>query len=517
MIPVATAAQIRECDRATIDDLGLPGLVLMENASRSVAFRAFEMFDDAMAGKRIAVYCGKGNNGGDGFATARHLHNAEAIVKVFLIGSAEKLTGDAAFNCQLFKKIGGMVKEIHESDDFPLPPYDFDLAVDALLGTGFKGEAHGLFAEAIDQINTMSCPVIAVDMPSGVEADTGKATGSVVEADVTVTFGLVKRGLLVTPGREMAVEVAIADISIPRSVVLQQEIKLAIPEDEDVQATIPQRLATAHKGMVGHVLIIAGSPGFTGAAALAGEAALRTGCGLVMVGVPASLNAILEAKLTEVMTVPLPESKAGTLTKEAYPVLAEKIEWAHVVVIGPGLGRDPLTAELLALLLENVEKPLVIDADGLNLIAEHPELLEKLPEGTVLTPHPGEFNRLKKAAGREWSDDPFEASLEFAQAYKVNLVLKGAPTIVTAFDGRQYLNPTGNAGMATGGSGDVLTGMIASLAAQGANMVDAAWLGVYLHGQAGDRAADALGQHGMLAGDIVKLIPEAIKMQVFPD
>ncbi len=510
MIPVADIAQMRECDRITIEELGIPGLVLMENASRAVAFEALERLGEEPSGKIAWVFCGKGNNGGDGFAVARHLKNAGVVVHVVLMGRADGLKGDARFNCELFRRLGGGIIE-SKGDEPPVPPGGKpDLVIDALLGTGFTGVVQGGYASAVELINRTGAPVIAVDIPSGVEGDTGAVNGPAVQADVTVTFGLLKRGLLLPPGREAAGEVIVADIGIPPAVVNRQDIRLNLVGEPDVRRAMPRRLPTAHKGDAGHVYIIAGSTGLTGAAAMAAKAAMRTGTGLVVVGVPRSLNPILEVKLDEAMTQPLAETAAGALSVEAFDEISPRLEWAQVVVIGPGLGRDPATSELIAKLLPVIDRPLVIDADGLNHLAEHPELLQALPEATILTPHPGEFARLTGLTTKRIRSDPVGAARQWALEWGATVVLKGSPTVTATADERVYINPTGNSGMATGGTGDVLTGVVAGLVAQGVDPRDAAWLGAYIHGAAGDRARETKGTYGLVAGDLVDYLPETM-------
>ncbi|MBT7619066.1 MAG: NAD(P)H-hydrate dehydratase [Calditrichaeota bacterium] len=510
MIPVATSKQMRECDRITIEEIGIPGLVLMENASRAVAIQAMEIFGGSATGKHVVVYCGKGNNGGDGFAVARYLKNAGAVVDVFLLGEIADLKGDALRNCQFFQKISGKVIELSLNSDLPNLSNDVDLIIDALLGTGFQGEVRDLFALVIAGMNNISAPVIAVDMPSGVDADSGLAAAHAVQANATVTFGLMKRGLLLSPGRELAGEVIAADIGIPPEVIEKQDIKVNLVEKRDVCTNIPNRHPAAHKGDAGHVYILAGSPGMTGAAVLSAKSAMRTGAGLVAVGIPKDLNPIIEMKLDEAMSQPLPQTSSGNLAKSALPEILPRLDWADCIVIGPGLGTDSETGELLAELLKVTNKPLIIDADGLNLLAANPALLDELPVGTVLTPHPGEFKRLT-GNSLDSTTDKFDLVSSCALKWGATVVLKGSPTITGLPDGRFYINPTGNPGMATGGSGDVLTGIIAGLVAQGLDTEVAAWTGVYIHGAAGDRAATIWGIHSMLAGDIQKCLSKTLK------
>ena len=510
MIPVATTAQMRECDRVTIEELRLPGLVLMEHASRAVAAQAARMLKDKPGGW-IWIFCGKGNNGGDGFAAARHLSNVGYEIALFLLGSADDLTGDARFNRDLYRRIGGRIREIKGPDDLRFRGVRPDLVIDALLGTGFQGEVSGLYADAIHVISDLKAPVLSVDIPSGVECDSGSVMGPAVTADATVTFGLLKPGLLIPPGREYAGAVSVADIGIPPQVVVRRRIRLFVVEESDVRRVMPHRSPAAHKGDAGHVYILAGSPGLTGAAALSAEAAMRSGVGLAVVGVPASLNPVLEVKLTEAMTQPLPENSRGALAAEAFESILPRLQWADTVVLGPGLGRDLDTAALLGRLLGVIDKPLVIDADGLNLLADNPRLLKKLPPETVLTPHPGEFARLTGLNMSRILSNRVEEARRWAKKWGVTLTLKGSPSLTALTNGVVLLNSTGNAGMATGGSGDVLTGVIAALSAQGLPLQDAAWAGIYIHGAAGDRAADKKGEPGMIAGDIIDALPDTLK------
>jgi len=468
------------------------------------------MLGGEVEGKQVLIYCGKGNNGGDGFAAARHLKNAGAEVITYLLGKTGDLKGDALVNCKIFQKIDGKVIELSIKTGIPSPDVNVDLIIDALLGTGFQGQVRDLYAHAIDEMNSTSAPIIAVDMPSGVDADSGNAASHAVQAHATVTFGLIKRGLLFSPGRELAGKVIVTDIGIPPEVVESQDIRIKLIEEDDVKLQIPKRHPAAHKGNVGHVYILAGSPGLTGAAVLSANGAMQSGAGLVVVGVPEDLNPVLEMKLDEAMSQPLSQTESGKLAKSALSDILPRLEWAHCVAIGPGLGTDQETGELLAELLKLVRKPLIIDADGLNLLAENPVLLDNLPKGTVLTPHPGEFRRLTGETENS-AVDKFENLTSYAKRWGATIVLKGSPTITAFPNGSLYLNSSGNSGMATGGSGDVLTGLIAGFVAQGLNPEVAAYTAVYLHGAAGDRAADLKGIHSMLAGDILECLGDTLK------
>jgi len=525
MIPIASVTQMRECDRITINELGIPGSILMENASRAVAERVISLLDNQPEGKQVAIFCGKGNNGGDGYAIARHLKTHQAEVTVFTTTRTNELSGDALWSAELFIERGGTVclldpdsianllnsSKGKTSSSFDQPA----LFVDALLGTGFRGTPDGITTSLINFINSYSSVlVIAVDIPSGVAGDTGVVETVAVRAVETVTFGLKKPGLLLEPGRSYAGNVTVADIGISPEVVGKQAISLFETTYSAVQELLPRRPVTAHKGSVGHAYIIAGSPGMTGSATLSALACQRTGAGLTVVGIPASLNAIMEVKLTEAMTQPLPENGNHHLALTALPYVVTKLEWADAVAFGPGVSTDIGTGALLSGILDVIERPLVIDADGLTLLSLNRHLLENLPKNVVLTPHPGEFSRLTGLTVKEIERDRVSHGRKYAVKWGVTLVLKGAPTIIALPSGAVYINPTGNPGMATGGSGDVLTGVIVSLIAQGLTVGSAAIASVYIHGLAGDRAANKLGQAGMIASDILAELPEVIKDMV---
>lgn len=514
MKKIATAQEMRHLDSAAIDEAGIPGLILMENAAVGV-LRAIRMtVGDELPGKRFIMACGKGNNGGDGYAVARHLLNRGAEVTVLAIGPVADLKGDAAVNAHIFGVIGGRIIEQRQGAIPDLPPAD--LIVDGLLGTGLSGPAKGQIARAIDWINARPEPVVAIDIPSGVESDTGFAAGPAVRADRTVTMGLLKRGLVLPPGRDLAGTVHIANISLPPRVWAGSAIHFNLVEARDVRMMLPRRAPTAHKGDAGRAFVLAGSPGMTGAATLCSQAALRIGAGLVILGIPSSLNPILEVKLTEVMTRLLPENDRGALHPKALPVIEDLVSWADVVGIGPGLSQDSDTEETVRRLLGTIKKPLVIDADGLNALGRESEFAGMLPAGSILTPHPGEFSRLCGKSISEILAHRVDLAAEKAAAWGAVLVLKGSPTIIADPGGEVYCNSTGGPALATGGSGDVLTGMILGLLAQGCPPVHAACAGVYLHGLAGDLSARDVGVAATIAGDLDRFIPKAMR-EVWPE
>jgi len=509
---IVTAAQMKELDRRTIEEAKVPGATLMERAGSGVVL-AMERAAGSLSGKTVAVLCGKGNNGGDGFVVARLLRKRRATVRVLLLAHPGDLSGDAKTMHRRFLSVAGAkaVSASPSPDTIRAALAQSDLIVDALLGTGLSAPIQDPYRMAVDLVNAADRPVIAVDLPSGIHADTGAVMGEAVRADVTVTFGLPKLGLYTGAGLEYAGTVEIVDIGIPPSLVGPIDSHVSLITGDTVRLLIPTRRPASHKGTYGHAGIIAGSVGKTGAAAMAARAALRVGAGLVTVATPASVNDTLESKLLEAMTVPMPETKARTLARAGLEEILSFANARTAVAIGPGLTTHPETVELIHALLPRLEKPSVLDADALNALVGRTSLLEECKAPTILTPHPGEMARLVEgASSRSINDDRIGAAVAFAKARRVLLVLKGARTVVAHPDGLAALCPTGNPGMATAGTGDVLTGMIVGLLAQGLAPWDAARAGTYLHGLAGDLAAAELGLAGLTAGDVIERIPAAL-------
>lgn len=507
----ATANEMREIDRSAIQDYGVPGAVLMENAGVAVV-RQLETIIDQVADRKFCILAGKGNNGGDGYVIARHLVNQGARVKVFLLGEKTAVSGDAKINLDIIDRMGIDVIEIvteRDWDKIKVAATFADCLVDALLGTGFRGEIEGELALLIDIINAAGKLVVAVDIPSGVNADTGQVCGKAVEATHTVTFGLPKPGLFLYPGADYTGELTVADIGIPAAIAAEQQIKQNIVMAGMIRSILPRRSPAAHKGMSGRVAVVAGSRGLSGAAAMAAEGALRAGAGLITLAAPGSLQDVLAIKLTEVMTRPLDETPAGTVSQEAVPEIAALAAKSDVLAIGPGLGRDASTMAAVRAVIESAECPLVIDADALYALAGYTDMLADCAALPVLTPHPGEMARLTGLSTQAVNADRVGVARQAALDWGSIVVLKGARTVIAFPDGEVYINTTGNAGMATGGTGDVLTGIIASLIAQGLSSHDAAVAGVYIHGLAGDIAA-ASGMVGMAATDVIKALPAAL-------
>ncbi len=510
---LVTAEQMQELDKKTINQLGIPGVVLMENAGLQVVNVIQDEFG-AVKGKRIAIFAGKGNNGGDGFVIARHLANRGAEVKVMVFGELADISGDAKVNLDILLNMGHKVMPLNNMNSINIVKLAMvytDLAVDAVFGTGFKGTADEHIGKIIEIINEAGKPVISVDIPSGLEADTGKVNGPCIKATHTVTFGLPKLGLVVHPGLEYAGRLHIVDISIPPTVVEEQNINSFLLTSQFVKQHLPVRNPLGHKGDFGRVLVVAGSEGMTGAACLTSVGALKSGAGLVTLGVPKSLHDLMEVKLTEVMTKPLPETDRRSISRDALEEVAALAADVNVVAIGPGLSMEPATAGFVRDLLPNLAKPVVLDADGINALAGHLELLQGLQAPLVITPHPGEMARLAGIKIEEVQNNRIEIAKQFAAQWRITVVLKGAGTVIAGSDGSLYINNTGNSGMATGGAGDVLTGVIAGLIAQGAQPALAAALASHIHGWAGDLAASEKSETCLVAGDLLEFLPKAFK------
>jgi ADP-dependent NAD(P)H-hydrate dehydratase / NAD(P)H-hydrate epimerase len=505
-----TAAEMRAIDQQTIEVIGLPGVVLMENAGRGAADAIEAGFSSCRPGP-VLVLAGRGNNGGDGFVVARYLLNRGWQVATLVLATEEQVAGEAAIHLQALLRGEGAVHFAPTSEELTcfLAAQRPRLLVDALLGTGLNSEVGGLLAEAIDWINDCSSPVIALDIPSGLDATSGRLLGRAVRADLTVTFAFPKVGHATWPAAGLIGKLVTVDIGMPQSLMNQASDLHLLVDSSAARQLLPARPVTGHKGTFGHLLVVAGSPGKSGAAAMTAEGGLRAGAGLVTAACPASIREVLAVKLTEVMTVPLPDS-AGLLGPEALAPIEELWLDKKAMALGPGLGMSEGLCELIRSLVRSCPIPLVLDADGLNAIASDPSiLLERRGPSAILTPHPGEMARLGGGTVAQVEDDRVGTARAFARQYQVVLVLKGARTVTAFPDGRVRINSTGHPGMASGGTGDVLTGVIGGLLAQGLAPEEAATLGVFLHGLAGDRLRIRLGEAGMLATDLLRELPAA--------
>jgi hydroxyethylthiazole kinase-like uncharacterized protein yjeF len=507
-VKVVSPEQMREIDRRAIEDLGIPGDSLMERAGEAVA-RSVSSFPGTIA---VHCFCGGGNNGGDGFVAARHLHTWGRDVTVWLLAPAESLHGDAEINYKRLKEAGVPIHELapgeHLAQRFQ-PVAGTFVAVDALLGTGAQGNPRGLYAEAVVAMNDLACHTVAVDCPTGLDAATGSVGEPCVQAEVTVTMGLPKTGLVVWPGLAHVGKLMVADIGFPKDLLEDARYGTNILFEDEAARLLPARPMNAHKGTCGKLLVVAGSQGYTGAAALTAMAALRGGVGLVYVGAPQSLNDVLEVKLTEAITVPLPDTPERTLS---YDALGSILEWTgrvDAVALGPGLSQHSETTRLVRELVPRVTLPCVVDADGLNALAPIGKGFV-LGQNIILTPHPGEMARLVGRTIPAIQSDRVSVCRDSASSLGCTVLLKGVPTVVCGPDGETFINRTGNPGMATGGTGDVLTGLIGSLLAQGLSPLKAGALGAYFHGRAGDRAAARLGETGLIAGDLLEDLPAVL-------
>jgi len=512
-VKLVSSATMRQIDRKAIDGRGIPSAELMENAGRGIAMRILSELLLKPESSHVTVFCGKGNNGGDGYVIARYLKEAGAEVVVYYLGPIDKLSPDARLNYDRADKLGLEMHEVGGIDDLP-DELECDLAIDAVFGTGFSGTPRGLAGELVEYINDLDCLIAAVDMPSGLNADNGACEGSVVDVDCTYTLALPKFGLFLSPGREICGDVAVVPIGIPDDVIDSFDLKPDLATGAFVAELLPIRKPDSHKGDFGRVLTIAGSTGMTGAAALSALASLRSGCGLSRLACPKSTQPVAATKLTEVMTAPMPDvRKKGVFALRSLGEVRQLIKDHDAVVLGPGIGRHHETMELTRRIVAGLDKPTVIDADGLNAFVGHTEILRDCQTTLVLTPHPGEFARLSgsEVPPEREIEVRIETALKFAAANNVVLVLKGSPTLVASPDGRCTLNPTGNHGMATGGSGDVLSGIIGTFLAQMDNAYDAAVVGVFVHGLAGDFAADEITPRALIAGDIIDYLSEVFE------
>jgi NAD(P)H-hydrate epimerase len=516
---ILTAAQMQRIDRLTTEKCGVPSLTLMENAGAVVVDFLTEQFEP-LTEHTIAILCGRGNNGGDGFVVARLLRNKGLTPRVVLLGDPASLKGDAAENYNRLAALAapGIAPEPGVWHRVRLTIADATLVIDAILGTGLSKPLEGFLLEVVRDLNRdfARVPIVAVDLPTGISSDTGELIGECVKARASVTFTAPKIGHVFPPACEYVGRWVVRSIGTPPELLDNDpELYLNLVSAPDLAWLAQPRKVTAHKGQFGHVLIVAGSMGKTGAAALAAQAALRAGAGLVTVATPTSALPIIAGLGMEFMTEPLPETEAGTLSMRAldYGRMDKLAEGKSVLAIGPGLGTVAETAEFIRSVVNRYELPVVLDADGLNAFAGCMDKLRSAGRVRVLTPHPGEMGRLTAQTTAQILAHRIEVAREFAMKHQVHLVLKGSRTLTAMPDGQVVVNPTGNPGMATGGTGDVLTGLTAGLLAQYSalpvgQVVAAA---VYMHGLAGDLAAAELGQSSMLAGDLLRTLPRAFK------
>lgn len=505
MYKVCYAEQMRGIDRAAEIEGSVPSIVLMENAAISCVRELENSFE--LKKCSVAVFCGKGNNGGDGLAIARHLQNLGVEVKIYLV-SGNDFSGDARTNYDIVNAMDIPLDTITDTENLEYVIRSYDIIVDAILGTGISGTVRGNAFEVIRLINENAGYILSVDVPSGINSDSGEICGICINADKTVTFAAYKVGMFMYPAADCVGEIVVKDISIPKKIIESQNIQINLTDDEFVRSVIKTRTNNSQKGDYGKLLIIAGSEGMTGAAYLSAQAALKSGAGLITLACPKSLNSVLEAKTTEVMTLPLCDIEGHMDYRAAGEILA-RLDSFDAVLIGPGLGRDDSILEIVKTVLQNSKVPVVVDADALYAVACDKEILRGCSCELIFTPHSMEMSRLLGLDISYIEANRLEVSKEFCEETGATLLLKGHHTIVTAQSLEQYISNTGNPGLATGGSGDVLAGIIAAFAARGLDCAAAAAAGDHIHGKAADIAKDRFGMESMSAENVIECLPEA--------
>lgn len=514
---IVTAHQMAELDRVSIEEYGIPSVVLMENAGRSCVDRILMIFEDkALSAQEasIAVVCGRGNNGGDGFVIARHLHNRGAYVEVFLLDEEENLSPDARLQADILKRLDVEIRVIRDSEgveDLRTYLEEVHLCVDAILGTGLSKPLTGLIREVVEVINLSMATVFAVDIPTGIDATTGRILGEAIRADHTGTFGLLKIGQVLLPGSIHCGETDVYDIGIPSRAVFEAEIKTEALDERTVKSMLSIRPPDFHKGDAGRVYILGGSPGMTGAPCLAGRAALRMGAGLITVVVPESLRPIVESKLMEVMSLGVADEGKGYFNAAALPKIVEALSRADVAVIGPGMGMFPDAKSFISDLIPMIRVPFILDADGINALEGDLRILRTAKAPCIVTPHPGEMSRLTGESIEAIEASRIGSARHLAEEQNVTVILKGARTVIATPMGDVFVNTTGNPYMASGGMGDSLTGMVAALASQGLSPNDAACAGVFLHGMSADILVRRHPMSPVSATDVIENIFESLQ------
>lgn len=508
---IVTAIEMRVLDERATSEYKIPSLILMENAARGMVDEIEKKYG-SVKGKYITVIAGRGNNGGDGLAAARHLRMRGASVMIYLFSKEALFQGDAEVFLRIWQATDGALCEegTYTLEQLSTDLSKSDFVMDAFLGTGISHAITGHYAEVIEVINRCAQRVISCDIPSGISADTGEILGVAIKADATMTMAMPKRGHFMQEGLSYCGVLSIIDIGFPEVLIETSALNVSLVSSDVVRGLLPPREKGVHKGTMGHLLVFAGSSGKQGAAQMTSLAALRSGTGLVTVVLPESVEQGFSYRVMEAMTLPLPETKLGSIAMCAEEQLIKGLEGKTTVAIGPGLSQHPDVQHLVLKLITSVSVPMVIDADGINAVAVECVILKKKKGPLILTPHPGEMGRLIGKSAVDVQKDRFNIASEFAKFWGVILVLKGAHTIIAFPDGRLWVNNTGNPGMATAGMGDALTGMIAGFIAQGLSPEDATLLAVFLHGKAGDLAAALRGEAGLLTSDLIDQIPQAI-------
>jgi len=504
---VVTSKEMKELELEAIK-LGIPALLLMENAAFGICSTILDNFSE-LKDKKFVILCGRGNNGGNGFALARHLYNRGVNVKVILVSKGSNLTEEAAKNLEIIKNMDIDIFEAeYLNEDVKDLISEADCVVDALFGTGLSREVTGLYRELITFVNNLSKHVFSIDIPSGINADTGMVMGEAIKATATISLGLYKLGHLLFPGRAFCGRLFLVDISLPSKLYKNRLYNKL--EEKDIFAFFRKRRQDAHKGLYGHLVLIGGSLGKTGAITMASKAAMRVGAGLATIVCPHSLNALIENVNLEVMTFPAGDIN-GYISFASVDLVKEFLSDKAALVIGPGLGANDITEEFFFSLIKDIKQPVVIDADGINLLAKRIEAIKDLSGKAVLTPHIGEMQRLMKCDKKTVVQNPVGVAREFATKEEVFVVLKAATTVFALPNGEVYISTFGSSGMATAGTGDVLAGIIGGFLAQGYSIKEAVILSLTLHGVAGEIAAGKVGETSLVATDIIESIPDVIK------
>ncbi len=502
---VATVSQIREMDRLAIEKYGIKEEILMENAGLAVCSVISKEL--GIRGKRFLVFCGLGNNGGDGFVIARKLHSEGGVVKVFVLGDSRKFKGVAKMNLDILKHFPLEIETLASIDSLKTHLLHCDGVVDAIFGTGLDRDVEGLSRDIIEEINISRKMVFSADIPSGVAGDTGKVMGVSIKADHTVTFGLPKIGNLLYPGYDRGGKLHPCHISFPREMFANDTLKIEINDP----VPLPPRNRDGHKGSFGDVLFIAGAAAYYGAPYFAAMSFLKTGGGYARLAAPSSMVPFIAGKGSEIVFIPQKETAFGSIAFENVEDLLKISETVDTVVIGPGMSLDEETGKLVRALVKEINKPLLIDGDGITAVCEDLKVVQKRKSETILTPHLGEMSRMTHMSVKDIQNDRIAMLQKTAQILNATIVLKGAHSLIGFPDERVLINLTGNSGMATAGSGDVLTGTIAAMLGLGLSIQEAVSKGVYIHGLAGDLAAEKQGEDGITAQDILKKLPHAVK------
>ncbi len=508
---IVVEKDIREIDSRATEKYGIPSMILMEHAGLALADEVKKHVSDH--GKIILVI-GMGNNGGDGLVCARHLHSEGYKIVVFMIGNVKKLSEDALQNYMMIKPLNIQIENINDATGAKkLKKYiNFnDVVVDCIFGIGIERDVEGIYEYTINAINESEGTVVSCDIPSGIHASEGLVMNKAVKADYTVAMCLPKVGNIVYPAADYNGEVVVKKIGIPSELLSELSLPVEWVTEAFIKDIIPEREKNSHKGVYGKANLIAGSFGMTGAAILSGKAALRSGIGLLKLIIPESLHTIVTTAVPEAVTLPLAETRKGVFGINQLERLISSCEKSDVVAVGPGCGQSAEMIEILRQLITLVDKPIIIDADGLNTLSKRVQLLQEKKNQVILTPHPGEMSRLTGLPLEQINAHPIDTSRHYAREWGSIIVLKGARTVVACPDGRIFINSNGNPGMATAGSGDVLTGIITSFVAQGLGIEKAAIAGVYIHGLAGDIMSKVKGEYGLVAGDLIDGLTHALK------